>query len=563
MCSSSARLADLPPRARRTRPVFHRPVLSLFLCLVCSAIAAPAQDAPAEHAVHGSVLNSVTREPIARALVTAFNASIAVFTDDQGKFSFTVPASRQIVNGDLVVRKPGFLEDESSRIIVSLSPENSQDLNLALTPESLIIGRVHLPKAGSFERMNLQLYRRDVSEGRAQWHMFLQTRTHANGEFRFFGLRAGTYKLFTLELADRDPQDLNLDGPHFGYPPSYYPAATDFSAAAPITLAPGQTFEAELTPPLHEYFQVRISLPNATPDLRAVEIAVFPRDHPGPGYSLGFDSRQQTITGELPNGTYTVEAIADDKRMTGITTFTVHDSPALTPVLLLASIPEIPISIKAEFTNKPRPDISGAVRFSSPSARPPSTMSMATRFNLISADEASRRSSEGLYVGDISQNTHLSAVPGRYYLQSDPQRGYVASASSAGVDLLLNPLVVTPGSNAPIDVTLRDDTAEIHGTIEDTDPDKSNFSSLPSVYCVPLPDSPGKYQPGQTTRTQADVSFSCPLLAPGSYRVLAFEHPQPEFEYRNPEAMRPFESKGPVVRVNGGQKESVRIPLNP
>jgi hypothetical protein len=148
-------------------------------------------------------------------------------------------------------------------------------------------------------------------------------------------------------------------------------------------------------------------------------------------------------------------------------------------------------------------------------------------------------------------------------LQSYIQRGYVASATSAGVDLLLNPLVVGPGGSAPIDITLRDDTAEIHGTIEDTEPEKNKVSTSIAVYCIPLPDSPGTLVQGQTMSSQNDETFSCPSLAPGTYRVLAFEHPQPEFEYRNPEAMRPFESKGPTIRVSGNQKESTRIPLNP
>jgi hypothetical protein len=50
-------------------------------------------------------------------------------------------------------------------------------------------------------------------------------------------------------------------------------------------------------------------------------------------------------------------------------------------------------------------------------------------------------------------------------------------------------------------------------------------------------------------------------LPPGSYRVLAFADYPPDFEYRNPEAMQAYESKGAVVRVSGGQKEHVQLKL--
>ena len=55
--------------------------------------------------------------------------------------------------------------------------------------------------------------------------------------------------------------------------------------------------------------------------------------------------------------------------------------------------------------------------------------------------------------------------------------------------------------------------------------------------------------------------FNFPNLSPGTYRLLAFRRPQPELEYRDPEAMRAYESKGLVVRLVAGQKEHVRLPL--
>jgi hypothetical protein len=60
-----------------------------------------------------------------------------------------------------------------------------------------------------------------------------------------------------------------------------------------------------------------------------------------------------------------------------------------------------------------------------------------------------------------------------------------------------------------------------------------------------------------------DGSFSSPPLPPGDYRVLAFEQPQSDLEYRNPEALRAYEGKGPVVRLMGGQTEHLRVQIIP
>jgi hypothetical protein len=120
---------------------------------------------------------------------------------------------------------------------------------------------------------------------------------------------------------------------------------------------------------------------------------------------------------------------------------------------------------------------------------------------------------------------------------------------------------------------MRDDTAMIDGTVEGvassplsafnaqqgTDLSMS-FRPMPAapahVYCVPMPDSDGQFA---EVWVSPDGTFASPPLAPGAYRVVAFDRPQPELEYRNPEAMRAYEGKGPVVRIAGGQTEHVRL----
>jgi hypothetical protein len=565
--SLSRRQQHLSFRARVRSALHPIPLIGyLFTVSALASAFAPAQtSSPSPATIHGTVLNSVTREPIPRALVTSQDDRFGVLTDDQGNFSFTFPTHAKSFSGAFHAGKPGFLEDDGSNVSASISRAAPPDLVFTLTPEALITGRVRLPSAGSFDSITVELYRRDVSDGRAHWTPAGNERARSNGDFRFAGLAAGTYKIFTSEMLDRDPSATNPgpDSQQFGYPPAYFPTASDFSSAAPILLTAGQTFQVELTPTLRPYYPIRISLPNLPPGV-GINVFVAPANHRGPGFSLGYDVRTQTIAGMLPSGTYTVEAVSYGQiPAAGLLTITVNDAPLLTPTLLLNHGQNIPVNFRKEFSA--REDGSAS------SSRPISGRNDPVNITLTPADDFSSRPSANLAESSMAApgiettSPRLTAVPpGLYWLRIYGSLGYAASATSAGADLLLNPLVVGPGgAPAPIDITLRDDTAEIEGVIEDSSPDKRTASREPAVYCVPLPDSTGNFVQAGIAISLEDVRFQCLNLPPGSYRILAFEHSQPEFEYRNPDAMRPFESKGPVVRVAGGQKETVRVSLNP
>ena len=93
--------------------------------------------------IHGTVVNSVTREPITRALVVSPDDRFATMTDGQGRFEFTLPkaeppkpaaegssegnpAEGLQLNGSnrpnaLSARKPGFLEDNNTAAYLALS----------------------------------------------------------------------------------------------------------------------------------------------------------------------------------------------------------------------------------------------------------------------------------------------------------------------------------------------------------------------------------------------------------------------------------------------------------
>ncbi|MGH9493544.1 MAG: hypothetical protein ACRD3B_01000, partial [Candidatus Sulfotelmatobacter sp.] len=158
-------------------------------------------------------------------------------------------------------------------------------------------------------------------------------------------------------------------------------------------------------------------------------------------------------------------------------------------------------------------------------------------------------------------------APGRYWLKAQTSRGYLASATMGTSDLLREPLVIGAGTNPSIEIVLRDDGAEIEGTITDiakqAQTDVSGVGSAYQgawVYCIPLPDSTGQFQ---QIGVSVEGKFLSQMLAPGSYRILAFTKQQPFLPYRDPEAMKAYESKGQIVNLTAGQKTTVEVQTVP
>ena len=564
---------------------------ALFLALLASPVPrvfAQSTDTAETETLRGTVLNSVTREPIPGALVVSPDNRFATRTDTQGRFEFTVPqaektqpsaegATTVISPGEAInlasarplmlsARKPGFLEN-SNLSALDLA-QKSNELTLLLVPEAVIAGHVELPSFEASDKIGLQLFRRVVQNGLAQWVPAGNATSKSNGDFRFAGLPAGTYKLLTRELLGRDPLSSGARELQYGYPPVYYPDATDFASAQEIELSPGDTGEPRLSLVKQPYYSVKIALTNPPPADFGMNINVSSQKaQAGPGYALGYNAATRRIEGLLPNGTYVVDATANGQTpAAGSTTLVVKGAPVTNASLQLLPASSISIDVKEEFTSKESEGNSAFTIYNSGKQRtfavhgPRSYLSV----SLESADQFNTGRNGFLRPPSGPDDTALEldgVLPGRYWLRVQSSRGYVASARSGTTDLLREPLVVGGGGSAgPIEITMRDDSAQISGQVEGLRPGLRNpqTRTLPPalVYCIPTPDSPGQLT---EIGVSPDGSFSSPPMPPGEYRLLAFDRQQAELEYRNPEAMKLYDSQGAVVSVAAGQTEQVTL----
>ncbi len=159
----------------------------------------------------------------------------------------------------------------------------------------------------------------------------------------------------------------------------------------------------------------------------------------------------------------------------------------------------------------------------------------------------------------------IEGVPaGEYRVTTQmPGAGYVAAIRCGDKDLLESTLVIGGGASVPpIEVTLRNDGAEIDGSIvgmanrDGGSPASAMPTAVGFVYIVPARGG-GEVK---TVVSQPNGDFAIQQLAPGTYRVVAFDRARNDLEFADEEEMRKFGAQ--VVTVLPGAKEKVRVSLS-
>jgi len=531
--------------------------------------------------VRGRVVNQVTKEPIGRALVVTTGDEYAVMADDRGQFEMkitervpqgpvpglaggTIGVGGITTSNGLTARKPGFLPMHRVVMVafaLGSTAEQHADVTIPLVPEALILGHVNVPGSEGEVRINCGLYQRRISEGSETWQVAGNFMTWANGEFRFSGLEAGTYRLITHEQMDRDSRAAMPGAPLFGYPPIYYPNTTDFSLARPIVVKAGETAQVNLTVERRAYYPVRIPVANA-PAAGQMEVSVHPMGHWGPGWALGYNTMEQTIEGMLPDGNYTVEMEALVLAgSTGMANFAVKGAPFEgTPVHLMPNT-SVSVNIRTEFQHR-QSDAEGG------NAREAADMRPVNIAVGLSPTEEFGRPGRGYPARSVEGTNNRTLMidnvkPGRYRVTAGGD-GYVVSIESGGSDVMKQPLVVGMGGGiAPIEVTLRDDGAEVSGTVEGMNAGgtaRETAQGSPTSFICLVPIGQGKWQQPMMMPAWNGM-FQFMQVPPGEYLLLGYEEDQVDLPYGEEEFVKKMEGKGQRIRVEAGEKVSVKVKL--
>lgn len=504
----------------------------------------------------GKVINTVTGEPVANALVQIYAPGQKVqFTSSDGTFVFTDLPPRSY---SPVARKPGFFNDQELSIPVQpalIQAAESEPVVLKLTPEGVIYGEVKNENDQPLEGVVVRAQQWQVQNGQRQLVTLRDARTDDEGNFRLAELRHGRYYLsfpstngggwsnsFQLNSKKQEEQ---------GYGAQFYPGVPDLKSATVIEIRPGAQVHIVQALTRERWFQVagvvrgadpesgfHLMLMNTAGDMVQRDLNIDPktgqfqiRGVPEGTYLLRVTGNQRPALRNTASG---MLALAEEERppLTAALPIQVHGNVSGL-VVVLGTGTSVGVHIRDETSNNA-------------GANNPHQV-----FLQITPHEFSGFSS-GLMIppapGDRRAATRFEGLaPDTYTVEARPNGPwYISSLRCGGDDLLRDDLTISQGASLPpIEVTLRDDGAQLNVNV------KEKGQSAAAGLLLFSSDYPRRSQSFGST-----ASLSMPNLAPGTYYVIAIRGAE-GLEFRDPAVMARYLARATEVTLEPRGKVTV------
>ena len=524
--------------------------------------------------VHGTVRSEVSGQPLPRALVRiSGDAANGALTDGDGRFEIpNVAVGPQLFE----VVKPGFMDQSADVEGSSTNPRvfahnvvvvaGMTDVDFAMKPANSIRGEIQLSTGDPAQEIQVTLLKRTIQDGRVVWQTAGANRTNSEGKYRFGGLADGEYVLYTDSILESDAATDLVERGHGqnvtrgGYASLFYPDARDLSGAGRIRLAGGQQAQADMSLTLEPFHSVSATVSSAggaggrpaSGDAAGSNLSFLildARGHQLP-YAAQFDPNTSTMQTLLPNGAYSLVAIATGSSSPGVSsgsasTFTFPERDVL--------MGEVDVSVTGRAVSNLRIPLAAARR--SPVQVSVMRTSTSSGQSGESGSPAPAHDSElfltlsqtGAWIADglvmsYAQGSSAGPVettfvsPGTYWLHTNiASKGLCESSFTAGgSSLAREPLVVGLASAiAPLNLTLRDDCASLTVALPASmSVPKAGEEPFYTIYVVPDFESTVDVVP-QTLRASSGARITLEGLTPGNYHVYAFRQTV-ALEYRNP-----------------------------
>jgi len=534
-----------------------------------------AQSAEGDSSLSGTVLNSVTGEPVKGALVMlvgypqtdaakGFRGGLTVKTATTGvggEYLFGGLSS-----GEYTVRaqKPGFAGyaglPRSPRSHPNGSPD-SVDLSasvsghtIRLDPLGVIEGKITNQYGDRLGRVSVGLFEYRIQDGVRYAKASRTVVTDDRGQYRTWDLQPGTYYVKAMGRYGATSMYAG-DGSVFydsweGSRPMYFGGAREMDSATPIVVAAGTQERADFTLTVEPTYKVRGTLQSFTPG-HFVTFELFESDpNVAAGrVSLNGGSGKFEID-DVPSGRYTLRATQGELAR-GETAVEVKGADAN----------GVSIALSPGVTVTGVVHLLGATPGSQPNESAGNRWANA-RFGLgfcVVRLEVPGREPDGHLVAQM-EASHQFSVPnvfwGQYRVRMECPGGHIVSALSGNSDLLSNPEIsLQPGVAPPsIEIGLKPGGAELHGKLAVHDaPAGTGVLLVPTFAASMGPIALQAFGAGNPD----ELRFNFSNLAPGDYLAYAFSDIQ-SVEYRNPAFLQALRG-GTTVRVEDGKTAEVTL----
>ena len=510
------------------------------------------------YAISGIVFNSVTNEPIPRALVriNSGQEQRVAFTSGDGRFQMPDVAEGMAW---ISAQRPGYFDACSVPNSPYCGSQSGQkvgpgtnDFRVALTPGSKISGTVLDTDGEPVEGLQVQVLGEQNANGRKQWMSLGSASTDDNGFYRLSEQQPGKVVICTLNKPLQPFSGKSSET----YPPRCYPGGTDLTTAQAIDLAPGEETRADFTLSIVRGFNISGIITGVgqqagigvwTESVGGMQngIGNF-HHHPGTG--------QFSISG-VPNGSWKFHFQTTDGRgrqLEAVEEISVNGADVTGLQISLQPGLDIPVMVNRQAATAGRQATEQIIGVGSPQNNGWVQVHLIPTSNPSGSQYYSSPMPGAQGEPGAQPSLAIQSIPPGSYdvLAQSPGNGCIGSISYGGADVSREPLTVIAGSPPPpLTVNIRNDCATLIVT---------PHSDLPETSGVLLLTSETSFLEPQILGFQGNQSMTVSNLSPGSYRLYAISDLD-GLEYANPQAMREIPSEIVNLEPNGKTAKAITV----
>ena len=529
--------------------------------------------------IDGRVTDAISGTPVRRASVTlrpirgtAKSYIAASSVDGAFVFNSVDPGSYRIF-----LEKPGYLSQEygsktfqfGGEAISVAAGDKKTGIEFKAMPQSVLTGKVIDDDGEPVPQASV------VATQKTKWNRQASGRngnTNDIGEFRIAGLNPGRYILVAnafnhlvmvskamngllnrTVMIDGVPRQIgstttNQVKQEEDYSPTFFPSATEETAASIIELGPGQQID-NLVIRMRKtaIYSIRGTAKysgSAPVGEQGTQLQLIPKDPMRQG--RGFGARQASAT-VMKDGSFEFSAIAPGSYFLGAIRVDLGQFPlGLMPVEVNGNLENI------TFGYGDPSQLSASVVWEDNAETKP-----ITGYLMLSEKSLGNAATPTMQIKDGKIEKPVSLPPGSYTVrfQSTSLGAYVKRITDrGGVDL--GAIITVPdAASFEVVVVVSTKTANLEGTVT------GGEKGVKTV--VLIPEKPGQnaqvYM--RSIATNASGSYKLERIVPGSYKLFAFAEDIPNSAFLNSELPQLLENKGISITLKESDKETKDVPV--
>jgi Carboxypeptidase regulatory-like domain len=557
----------VPPLAR---------TLAFIVVLAASAWAQTTQQSQATAVVTGTVIDSVTRQPMRGVAVNArsFGAGqsashvSASTSDAEGHFVLDALSPGRYL---IMAMHPGYLGQRisggaSNGRFLTVAPDQHIDgLIVELIPGANISGHIKNADGKPMAHVSLEVVKYFYGGSQKELRGVAPPQfTNDDGEYRIAAVAPGKYYIraiapespSTVKPSTKDTAKPQTEPKSDAYATTYYPNSTDVTNAAPLVVRAGQDvagIDIALTPVHTLSIDGRVLLSSSRDPVASAEVTLVNADGSSSERHATTDAKGSFALANIPPGDYVLVArvepsVQKTKMLFGQNAIYI-DEKNLTKIDVLVGS-GVDISGRIHLDDKSNPDSTKIDLSKIAATLEPEGNSLVTAL-MPEVNGAEVRPDGSFTFVDVPVGTFsldLSPLPSGDYLKS-----------TGGADVLESGLTVSQGQfPAPLDLTLSANASQLTGVV------LNDQMPAPGTRVVMLPMGSRRGQSRFFKRSITDQSghFSIKSVIPGDYKVIALDGLD-RTTLNDPDFLEQFEDRGESVHLQEGSIQDVRLNVIP